>query len=273
MLKDGYLDKVYYRFWHCERNDAIANILAIHGLGGHCIWFDNVARILNKSGINFFSFDLPGFGQSKFPLGEIESYKTWIAITRTILENFLLDFHIKSPVFILGHSMGALIAILLSKAVKANGWILSVPGFEGHKDTFPLKSFVFPVLCKSLFRPKELIAMPFGPELLSKNKETQMKVKQDPLRVINVSAEMFKHVYFLSHAARNLAKSFEQPVFMLMAENDKVCSNSVMEEFFNDIKTSNKKKKIYKDSFHDLFIEDILPEIGNDIYSWIKEHI
>ena len=273
MLKEGFFDKVYYRFWQVEKSSAIANVFAIHGLGGHCMWFDNAARIFNENNINHFSFDLPGFGQSLFPRGEIGSYKEWITITRRVLETFLNEFQVSSPVFILGHSMGASIAVLLSKIVKTNGWIISVPGFEGHSDTWPLKDFIIPVLLKSVIKPKEEIIMPFGPELLTKNKDTQLKVKQDPLRVINPQSGLFMQVYLLSQMARRSYDLLSSPVFLLIAGKDTVCSNPAMEDFFEKIKISDKKMKTYTDSFHDLFIEDELNEIVSDISLWIKEHL
>ncbi|MBI2995334.1 MAG: alpha/beta fold hydrolase [Candidatus Melainabacteria bacterium] len=269
MLHDGYFEKVYYRFW--ETKSAKANLFAIHGLGGHCLWFDNAANLLNQNNINLFSFDLPGFGQSKYPKGTIESYKDWINITKDILERFLNDFNITKPVFILGHSLGALIAMILTKKVKANGWILSVPGFEGHYKTWPLFNFIIPVIFKSIVKPNENIFLPFGPELLTQNKETELKVKQDPLRVINVKANIYLQVYLLTLASKNSFKYLDQPVLMLIAGKDMVCSTAVMEDFFNKIKSKNKCKKIYTNSFHDLFIEDELNQIVDDIVQWIDQ--
>lgn len=272
MFQEGYFDKVYYRFYKSEpQNEIRANLFAIHGLGGHCIWFDSAAKLFNKNKINFFSFDLPAFGQSKYPKGQIESYKLWITTTRRILERFLFSFEIKKPVFILGHSMGALIAALLAKSVKANGWIISVPGFKGNNETWPMGNFILPVLFKSIFSPYENIVMPFGPELLTKNKDTQLKVKKDQLRVVNVSAQIFKHVYFLTLKAKLSYKFFNDPVLMLIAGKDKICSKAAMEEYFEHIKSKDKSKKIYTNSYHDLFIEDELNQIVDDISEWIKQ--
>ncbi|MBI3590404.1 MAG: alpha/beta fold hydrolase [Candidatus Melainabacteria bacterium] len=271
MLDEGYLDKVYYRFWKTnEPDNATANVFAIHGLGGHSFWFENAGTLLNKNKINLFSFDLPGFGKSKFKLEEITSYNVWLNVTREVLENFLLTFQIKSPVFILGHSMGALLAVLLNKTVKANGWILSVPGFEGNDKTWPLNSFVLPVLFKAVFNPRENFAVPFGPELLTKNAEVQLKVKKDPLRVINLNASIFRHVYFLAQRTKRSANLLNGPVLMLMSGKDMICSNAATERFFDEITVSDKSKKIYTNSFHDLFIEDELEEIVDDITKWIK---
>ena len=274
MLHEGFLNNIYYRYWQADKqSNVIANVFAIHGLGGHCIWFDSPAAIFNKRNINLFSFDLPGFGQSKYPKGTVSSYYVWLNETKSTLEQFLIQFNVKEPVFILGHSLGALLAILLSETVKANGWILSVPGFEGQKETWPFFSFIAPALFKGVCKPDENINMPFGPELLTKNKETQLKVKKDPYRVISPSAQIFKHVYFLSQKTKNLHNLPREPVLMLIAGEDKVCSVTAMDEYFNKLTVNDKCKKVYTNSFHDLFIEDEISQIVNDISVWITEHL
>ena len=274
MLHEGYIDNIYYRYWKVDKqNTAVANVFAIHGFGGHCIWFDSAGVFFNKRNINLFSFDLPGFGQSKFPKGTVSSYYVWLDETRKTLQKFLIQFDVKEPVFILGHSLGALISILLSETVKANGWILSVPGFEGEKNMWPFFSFIVPVLFKGVFKPDENIAMPFGPEVLTKNRDTQLKIKNDPHRVITPCAQMFKHVYFLSQRTKKMHDFPKEPVLVLLAGEDKVCSNAVMDEYFNKLNVEDKCKKIYTNSFHDLFIEDELNQVVNDISVWITEHL
>ncbi len=273
MLQEGFLDKIYYRFWRTDNNNAVANVFAIHGLGGHCLWFDKAGKLFNANGINFFSFDLPGFGQSKFPKGQISSYKIWLETTRDVLTKYLMNFFVMSPVFILGHSLGALLAILLSEKVKTNGWILSVPGFEGSKQCFPFKDFIFPVLMKSVFKSEENVILPFGPDVLTKNKDTQLAVKMDPMRIVNLAPDVYKHVFFLSLKAKNSAILINAPVLMLTAGNDVVCSNEAMESFFEKIQFPDKSKKNYTDSYHDLFIEDTLDLIVSDISGWIKNRL
>lgn len=271
MLNEGYFDKIYYRFWQCD--GAFANVFAIHGLGGHSLWFDNAGQIFNENKINLFSFDLPGFGRSKYPRGAIDSYKTWIISTKETLEQFLHVCNVTAPVFVLGHSMGALIAIMIAKNIRTNGWIISVPSFEGYDKTWPFKSFILPVLLKAVFKPQENIKVPFGPELLTKNKETQLEVKSDPLRVINLNAHVYQEVFILTQITKKSINNMKEPVLFLQAGKDTICSNEAMDRYFNKLCLKDKRRKIYANSLHDLFIEDELEQIVTDIADWIKEHI
>lgn len=266
MFNEGYLEKIYYRFF--KEENAVASVFAIHGLGGHCLWFDNAGKLFSEKKINFFSFDLPGFGQSKYELGSISSYKDWLDASCKVFNQFLNLFHIKSPVFIIGHSMGALIAAIISKQINASGWILSVPGFEGNKNVFPL-SFTFKVLFRSLFKPDENIMLPFGPEQLTRNRETQIRLKKDPHRVINLKPKMLFEVVLLTKCAIYFHGLNLKPVFMIQSGMDKVCSNQAMVRFFEKINSPDKEIKVYKDTYHDLFVEDNLPQIVDDISSWI----
>ncbi|MBI1859132.1 MAG: alpha/beta fold hydrolase [Candidatus Melainabacteria bacterium] len=270
-MKDGFIENVYYRFFNVSTPSAY--IFAIHGLGGHCLWFDKAAALFNNKGIGFFSFDLPAFGQSKYEKGTISSYKVWVDVSRNLLWKYLNDFAVKKPVFILGHSMGALIALNMVPLVKANGWILSVPGFQGHKDSFPFSSFTLPVLFKSLFCPKSKITVPFGPEILTKNIHTQKELKKDPYRVINPDANIYLQVYLLSNKAKKLCSSLTEPVLMLQADEDRVCSNHYMDKCFKEISSSNKEKIVYGNSYHDLFVEDDLNALVDDISAWIQRVI
>ena len=276
MLHEGYFDKIYYRFWQSDNENKnqiiLPTIFAIHGLGGHNLWFDNAGEKFNKRNINFFSFDLPGFGQSKYEKGTINSYKLWLTATHEVFQEFTDKFKTGSNIFILGHSLGALIAIMIKERIQPKGWILSVPGFAGYPKTWPFFSFILPVIISSLFNPEKKIILPFGPELLTKNKETQMKVKKDPLRVTNPTSKLFYEVYLLTLRAKILPRSFNAPVLMLEAGKDFVCSNQYIDKYFNDIKSKSKSKKVYTNSSHDLFIEDELEEIVNDIYEWIKQY-
>ena len=129
------------------------------------------------------------------------------------------------------------------------------------------------MLFKSVFKPKENVVLPFGPELLTKNKETQIQIKKDPLRVVNVSAQIFLHVYFLACMAKRSACLLKEPILMLQAGRDRVCSNSAMDKVFNEIKSNDKSKKVYTNSFHDLFVEDELSQIVDDISEWIKKRV
>jgi len=77
-------------------------IVAIHGLGGGAYFFGGLARRLEDE-FRVISIDLPGTGRSPATVYSMES---WVAdLGRVVAER------VKTPVVLLGHSMGTIIAL------------------------------------------------------------------------------------------------------------------------------------------------------------------
>ncbi len=77
------------------------SLLFIHGVGGnHAVWYHQM-----NLGINSIALDLPGHGQSGGKAG------TSIAECAASVADFLLAVQLPRPLYLVGHSMGAAIAI------------------------------------------------------------------------------------------------------------------------------------------------------------------
>jgi pimeloyl-ACP methyl ester carboxylesterase len=84
-------------------------ILAIHGLGGGTWFFNGMARRLADE-YRVIAVDLPGTGRSEAPPGRM-SIPAWVAD----IEDVVLH-HVGEPVVLVGHSMGAIIALTAAAA-------------------------------------------------------------------------------------------------------------------------------------------------------------
>lgn len=266
MLETGFIDKIYFRYWRAEK--PAASVIAIHGFGGHSIWFDKAGGFFNKNNISFFSFDLPGFGQSKYERGDVDSYMTWVNVAKSVFEHYKENHSKGKKVFIMGHSMGSLLTIMTNKEVNSDGIVLSVPGFDGSKEAWPLK-LVLSIMFNSIFSPQKPITVPFGPELLTRSREAQLECKKDPYRVISPKAKVFLQLKLLGMAAKKTLPKIKTPVFLIKAEKDMVCSNEAMDLAYKEILSSDKQIKEYKDFYHDLFLEEEQEEVVGDISTWI----
>ena len=89
----------YYQ--HHAGNKLPGSLLFIHGVGGtHAVWNHQM-----NLGINSVALDLPGHGKSGGNAG------TSIAECAASVTDFLLALQLPRPLYLVGHSMGAAIAI------------------------------------------------------------------------------------------------------------------------------------------------------------------
>lgn len=87
-----------------------ATVLFIHGIGDSgAAWEEVVAKLPND--IRIVSIDLLGFGNSKRPAWAVYSVKTQ---ARSVLAT-VFKLRITHPIIIVGHSLGALVAVEIAK--------------------------------------------------------------------------------------------------------------------------------------------------------------
>jgi len=88
-------------FQHNDGNSDLGSLLFVHGSGGsHEVWSHQM-----NLGLNSIALDLPGHGQSGGMAG------TSIAHSAGAVADFILALQLPRPLYLVGHSMGAAIAI------------------------------------------------------------------------------------------------------------------------------------------------------------------
>ena len=94
--------KIHYLYW-ASKHKARANLLLVHGGGGHAHWWSFLAPFLSKD-INVAALCLSGMGDS----GPREQYgsESRVADMRGVIR----DLNFGPPTYILGHSFGGFMA-------------------------------------------------------------------------------------------------------------------------------------------------------------------
>ena len=106
-----------------EQGSGNTSVVLIHGLGGAMHEFKPLAERLAKN-YHVVSFDLPGFGLSDAP-----SHTTDIQAVYRDFMGFILDNYIKDTCYLIGNSMGGMIAwnTALNKMKKIQKLVLLAP--------------------------------------------------------------------------------------------------------------------------------------------------
>lgn len=96
---------------HLKAKKPRATLLFIHGLGNSGAAWNEVIERLDTEPISIISIDLLGFGQSPKPEWAIYSAKTQ---ARSVIAT-LVKLRLRQPVVIIGHSLGALVAVEIAR--------------------------------------------------------------------------------------------------------------------------------------------------------------
>lgn len=138
-----------------------ATVLFIHGIGNTGASWDDVIRAL-PSDLRLVSIDLLGFGNSKSPTWAVYDAKTQ---ARSVLATYL-KLRLSGQVIIVGHSLGALVAVEIAKRypLLVKSIILCSPPFYRED---PVKRRLFPgsdrmlkrLYARMVTHPEELLVI------------------------------------------------------------------------------------------------------------------
>ena len=103
--------RIFYQKWLVENPTGI--VVLSHGLGEHSDRYSNIIDALKGKGISFYGLDHRGHGRSGSKRGHVDQYLKYIEDLRKVVKIARKE-NGKTPIFLLGHSEGTLIAPKIS---------------------------------------------------------------------------------------------------------------------------------------------------------------
>ncbi len=253
--------------WPVENRRA--KLIVVHGLGEHVGRYDVISKEFNEAGIEMVGFDQRGHGENSGRKGHVRSFKDFLDDLNSFVKGEKCDV----PLFMLGHSLGGLIAARFveeyPEAVK--GVVLSSGAFTSKNVSGALK---FVAKLFSILLPTLTFNNNINPKNLSRNDDVVKEYTSDPLVHSKVSArlaaEMFKNIDILFEKSNG----FTLPVLLLAGGQDKVVPPEGTKKLFSKISSQDKKMKIFEGAYHEIFCD---PELSHEfrkvIVDWIVERI
>jgi len=277
---DGYLDirhtkargssRLYQQAWTPD-NDPRAAILLIHGLGEHSGRYEHVADHLTRRGFAVHALDHYGHGKSDGLAGYVERFSVYLDGVAALLEK-VRDEHADQPLFLLGHSMGGLIAsaFLLEQQAAFQACVLSGPAIKS--DQAPPGIVIALIRLLSTLAPT-LPLIQLDASGVSRDQNVVEAYMKDPLvHHGRLSARLISE---MSAAMRNtLARASEisLPIIFMHGEADTLTSPSGSAEMFGKIGSTDKTLKTYPGLFHEIFNEPEQDTVLADMSTWLEAH-
>jgi lysophospholipase len=244
-----------------------AKLIVVHGLGEHIARYDVISKDFNDAGIEMVGFDQRGHGESPGKKGHVDSFDLFIKDLRAFVEKEEEDV----PLFMLGHSLGGLIAARYAQEYPEtlNGLILSSGAFTSNNVSSALKLLV--KVFSAIF-PTITFSNGIDPATLSRNDDIVKEYEKDPLVHSKISARLANEIFKNIQLVFKKADLLSMPVLFLAGEEDKVVPPHGTKRLFSMASSKDKDLKIFKGAYHEIFCDPEYKDIfRKTIVDWILE--
>ncbi|MGH2875677.1 MAG: lysophospholipase [Solirubrobacteraceae bacterium] len=262
--------RLHCRRWSAAEDSARAVVVLAHGAGEHGGRYEHVAGALVESGFDVWALDHRGHGRSEGPRALIERVDHAVAD----LDAFVVQASAASPalpVFMLGHSMGAMIALryALSHQDRLAGLALSgaLAALEGVSP--PLRAVGR--LLSAIAPRAPLIAI--DPSLISRDPAVVDAYRADPL---------VHHGKLPARTAAEIADAVESfpgtvgaitiPTLILYGTADALCPPSGSVMLAERIGSGDVTVKAYEGLYHEVLNEPERERVIADLVAWLSVH-
>jgi len=278
---DGYLEfrhskargtsRLFQQTWQPD-NAARASVLLIHGLGEHSSRYTHVAKHLTDRGFAVYTLDHYGHGKSDGRPGYVERFSVYLDGVTALLQ-LAKSEHPELPLFLVGHSMGGLIAAayLLEQQDAFRACVLSGPAIK--TDQAP------PAIVVALIRLIAALA-PTAPLIkldasgVSRDQQVVDAYMSDPLvHHGKLSARLLAEMSAAMKSTLARANEIRIPVLLMHGDADQLTAPSGSVELHEQLASNDKTLKMYPGLFHEIFNEPEQDAVLADMSNWLEAHL
>lgn len=250
-----------------------AVVHTIHGYAEHIDRYKFVIDELVPAGYAIAGTDHRGHGRSDGKRCHVKSFEEYIADERQFADEIIKSLFPAIPVFMLGHSMGSIIAMNYAErypqAIKA--LVLSGTG-AGSGPAIPKVLQVITRICSHII-PGVHIKSPLPPEFISRDPEVVKAYVEDPYVYDVITPRLGEQMQTYNTKGYQNAGKITMPTLIQYGTAD--TSFSGQNDFFQAVGATDKTIKAYEGFRHEVYNE--LPpdraRVLSDLHTWLDAHL
>lgn len=231
----------------------------------------NVVNHFVPLGYAVYGLDHLGHGKSDGTRVYVDRLSDYTEPLKTYFD-MITGWHPGKPVFLLGHSMGGLIAsyYLLDHQDDFKGAVISAPAVKVSDSISPVTIFMGKLL--SNITPKAgLLALDASG--VSSDPQVVSAYVNDPLvytgkTTARLAAEMLGGMQRVTAEAGNI----RLPVLVVQGSADKLVDPEGAKMLYEKASSSDKTLKIYDGFYHEVFNEPGRAQVLKDVEDWLAAH-
>ncbi len=262
--------ELFFQQWRLS-NAPRAVIVGMHGHGDHSGGLRNIIQYLVPLGYAWYGFDLRGHGRSPGLRGHIQKWSDLQGDLQAFLR-WIRSREADLPVFLLGHSLGALIS--LEYAIRCPEDLSGVIAIGP-----PLSSAMFSRFTVMAIRILSLIKQDFiveqQPDYAKLTRDTDVikLLIADTLRHERISARLGLALYDSQRWVRMHAGDLHVPLLALYGLSDRITPAEGTRSFFHSVSYANKEQHEYAQTPHRPFDDLNREEVLADLSGWLDRQL
>ncbi|HZN12647.1 MAG TPA: alpha/beta hydrolase [Acidimicrobiales bacterium] len=255
-LADGQL---YYRVWDADAPRA-AVVLA-HGYAEHSGRYEHVGGALAGAGFSTYALDHFGHGQSEGERADIGSLTRAVANLDALVDLVAAEADDR-PLFLLGHSMGGLIATAYTEEhqERLRGLVLSGAALNVAPELLALRDLA------------EIPALPLAP-LVSRDPEVVKDYENDPLNYLGPMPRAMLDAFAEIPAVLERVKEISIPILVMHGEADALVPAQASDEVMAVVSSADKTLKIWPGAYHEIYNEPERAEVIATTIDWLSARV
>lgn len=263
--------RLNYHLWATD-GPPRGYVMIAHGIGEHAGRYGHVAAAFNEIGFNVFGPDHQGHGRSQGKRGHISRFEYYCHDLEQ-LRQLVVGENDRKPFFLLGHSMGGLIACVYLSMFqdKVDGAILSAPAVGIQSDVSPLQ-FKIAKTIHPIF-PSLTLNNSIDAALLSHDSEEVEKYKEDKLVHPRISLRLFFELLRSGESCLPKARKIKTPILLMVGDDDQIIDIEKAKLAFDQLPNPDSKIVIFEDMYHEIFNEIDRDRVIEYAKTWLQTQI
>ncbi|PPD58988.1 alpha/beta hydrolase [Dehalogenimonas etheniformans] len=262
---------LFYQAWLPD-NRQKAIIVLVHGLADHSSRYQNVVNHLVPRGYAVWTYDQRGHGQSPGPRCYVNRLSDLIGDLKSF-SNFVSSQNPGTPVFIVGHSMGALesIAFATENPPFVAGYALSGMLLRIGQNVPKLLLSLSGTLSSLI---PHLGVQTIECEAISRDQSVVKAYIADPLVYTGkVPVRMGAELITAMASVQTKLTAVKSPILLLHGGADRLASPSSSQITFDSVSSQDKEIRIFPGCYHEIFNEPCRDFVLGTLSLWLDKHL
>ncbi|MEP7284932.1 MAG: lysophospholipase [Chloroflexota bacterium] len=260
------------RIWLPKDNNVKGIIVIAHGYGEHSGRYQHVADYFVQQGYAIYAADHRGHGRNRgTKLGYFDRFDLLYDDLKRVIARAREEQ--RGPLFLLGHSVGGLLALYyaIKNQSTLNGLIVSAPYVRSNAEIPAPMQMVARFL--SRVAPRLGIVPPPDVSTLSKDPQVVKDYETDPdVLHTQVTARVGVELVEAGDTVRANLGKITLPILILHGSLDRLANPKYAQDVYDGVSSPDKTIKIYEGLYHEILNEPEKARVLADIWVWMAAH-